>query len=848
MRVIYNPNEFLKKFKLDQRQLYFNRIFEFIMDLKHEKEITRNLIDKYKIKKITNTEEIYKYYLDNKGMRLLFKYEPRDNQIFKTDSGIILLAVTNHDDQGKVGRYYDKKTLNFDKFIESDAYDEELSLISSQEFEEYLGHNYMKTLPFNFERFEEFYEKVVDDDAKAIYKLSEDQLVSLNSEGPLFLLGCAGSGKTLVEISKSLANANSKLKQAYFTFTPLLRDTAQNIYDKYKNCDGIVGTTEFFSLEEFFLKELKISPNQYFQFERFKNWFKKEGFLSKYKWTRKIDVVDLWSEIRGLVKGYIGNDFFRFKTLILNSKVIHEKGFDELIEKKILICEPDMANTFFINDSEKLNDRLPKLPKLSDHIRKIEFKEYQLLDEKSYVNHMNEKYTQYDKETRHEIYKFVEKHYQKHLNENKLYDDNDLARLLINKIDLNKGKKYDYLFVDELQDLSELQVFALAKLVHNPKNILMSGDVAQTINPTFFKRGRIGLIFKNRFNVSYKKYELSENFRNSEQIVELVSKIIDIRIQKLGNDKDDIREKSTNLDRDDGLPFYLKTNRNHIETIMTTWLHIPKVAIIVSNEESKSHLRDVYNLRKTEETNIYTVQEIKGQEFDKILTFNIISDFADEWKTIMNAEIDKKGDLVYKYRYYFNLLYVAITRGRKNLFFFEEKQDLEIIKEIIDYFDIVDKNYEQILNLEGYDTDENKLNQALEHFKNEDYERAKTFYLQLNDRKNAQICTAYSFIKKGEFKKGIIGLYINKNHWEKAFEYATTKDTLLLKVLLAVKLKNLNLDEIINVLGNNKIKDLLVEYKGLKFYNVIYLDSIRLINILGNYRNTMKLKEIKYNA
>ena len=117
MRVIYNPNEFLKKFKLDQRQLYFNRIFNFILDLKHEKEITRNLIDKYKIKKIMGTEEIYKYYLDNKGMRLLFRYEFRDNQIFKSDSGIILLAVTNHDDQGKIGRSYDKKTLNFDKFI-----------------------------------------------------------------------------------------------------------------------------------------------------------------------------------------------------------------------------------------------------------------------------------------------------------------------------------------------------------------------------------------------------------------------------------------------------------------------------------------------------------------------------------------------------------------------------------------------------------------------------------------------------------------------------------------------------------------------------------------------------------
>jgi hypothetical protein len=590
LRVLYNPSEFLRKFKPDESQRHFEKVFCFIRDLKHQNEITRNLIDKYKIKKIKGTNEIYKYYLDNQGMRLLFKYEPKDNQIFKNDSGVILLAVTNHDNQGKVGRSFDRKILDLNKYVENDDFDEELSNIHENDLEKYLGHSYMKTLNFNFDRFEDFMNSMLDEDTKAIYKLSESQLISLNSEGPLFLLGCAGSGKTLVEISKSLANANTKIKQVYFTYTHLLRDAAQNIYDKYKECDGIVGKTDFYSLEEYLLKELKINPSQYFQFERFKNWFIKEGFLSKYKWTRKVDVVDLWSEIRGLVKGYIGNDFFRFKTLVLNSKIINENGFKELLDNNILIQDSITASTYVILDSKRLNDRLPYLPKLKNYIKKVEFKEYKFLDKKSYVYHMNEKYTQYDKETRQEIYKFVEKHYQKYLDDNKLYDDNDLARMLINKIDSNKVKKYDYLFVDELQDLSELQVFALAKLASDPRNILMSGDVAQTINPTFFKRGRIGLIFKNRFNVSYKKYELSENFRNSQQIVELVSKLVDLRIKKLGNDKDDIRETSTNLEREDGLPFFLDTNRTHIETIMTTWLHIPKVAIIVSNEESKQYL------------------------------------------------------------------------------------------------------------------------------------------------------------------------------------------------------------------------------------------------------------------
>jgi len=825
---------------------HYKKLYNFINDVAYEKSITNHLINRYKIKKIKGTNDIYKFYLNNEGLRLLFKYEQFDNQIFKKDSAIVLLDTSKHDQQGTLGKLHDKKNINLKDFITTDFPDEIEFNITSNEIDEYLGHNFMKTYHFDTFNFEKFLTDITEEETKAIYKLSLKQLKALNTEGPLFLLGCAGSGKTLVEISKSLANANDTLTQAYFTYTPMLKEVASTIYTKYENCHGISGLTYFYTLEEYFLNQLGLNKAQYFQFERFKHWFNKEGFIYKYKWTKKIDVFDLWSEIRGLVKGYIGNDFFRFRTLTLTKELVNEKGFEKLIELNAMCLENTGTYTYFINNTEALYKDLKFYPKLEAYIKEIEFKDYKFLDERSYVKTMNEKYTQYDQETRQEIFNFVKQNYQPYLDENELYDDNDLARLLINRIDRNENRKFDYVFVDELQDLSELQVFALTKLAKDPHNILMSGDVAQTINPTFFKRGRIGLIFKNRFNIKYAKAELTENFRNSKQIIDLVSQLVDIRIEKLGNDSDDIRETSTSLEHEDGLPFFLKADQETIENIISTWLHIPRVAIIVASEETKKYLQKTYKLDFSyKETNIYTVQEIKGQEFDKIITFNIISEFKDEWETIMDGKIDKKGDLVYKYRYYFNLLYVAITRGRKNLFFFEKHKNLDIVERILEYFDVVDKNLEQILDLAGYDTDENKLKQAREHFNNGDYDRAKTFYLQLNDRKNAQICAAYNQIKKGEFKRGVIGLYIHKEQLEKAYELATTKDTLHLKLLIGFRTGILSIEDIDRMLGKHMIKDLLKEYKELPYYNRIFNDSLKMINILGKYRSIKMISKIK---
>lgn len=851
MRLIYNPDLLFKGIPKERQNIYYNRIFELAKEIKYDKGLTPRVINYFKIKKMTSTDHIFKFYLANDGTRCLAMYEKTDNQIFTQEPGLILLKAVSHDNQGDEGRKFDRELQSLDDFIEFDT-DEDIEKnnnhnVSQDAINKYLGHHFMKTVIFDSNMdINSFLSQIVDGDNKVIYKLSEKQAETLNSEGPTFLLGCAGSGKTLVEIAQALKNAQSDISQAYFTFTPMLKDVAEDIYKKYDSIEGLKGKTYFYCLKDYLLDVTGIEERNFFSFERFKKWYTSKKFVTRYNYLKNVNLVDLWTEIRGLIKGYVGNDYFRVSTIVLNDDIIKSDDFSYLLTDNILTKVDNSNHKFYITNSSKLNSDLEFFPQIKEIISELEFKNA-MIDKNTYVNKIKDSYSQYTKEQRSDIYDFVESVYQPYLKsgEDVLYDDNDLVNILINKINNNEIEKLDYVLVDELQDLSELQILAITMLTNDPNNVLMSGDVSQTINPTFFKRGRIGLIFRNRFDLKYEKLELDENFRNSEQIINVVRSLFDVRVSKLGNNKDDIVEKSLELEKKDGLPFFVDCDKKNIFSLMTTWLHIPKVAIVVASEETKEFLHNKLKIEKSiKQTNIYTVQEIKGQEFDKIIVYNILSEFKDEWKEIMSGSIDKKSDIVTKYRFYFNIFYVAITRAKHNLFLYENERNLDILKELLPHFEELTENLPQLMNLKEYDTDENRLKQAIIHFDNHDYERARTFYLQLNDKKQAYICLGYNYLHNGEYKEGIDILYAFKDHRRTAYKYTNESELLLFRVLLGLKTKTLNLQQVDKLIKNKKLSKLLNNYKDTINKDLYYKDTMIVINQLGKYRCMKKLKKM----
>ena len=275
--------------------------------------------------------------------------------------------------------------------------------------------------------------KIVD----IFINLVKKQYQALESNGPILLLGCAGSGKTLVEISKTLRNAHHSINQAYFTFTPSLKDMAQGIFNKYSQSPLIKGQTKFYSINEFCLQRLSLNNTNYFGYLRFRQWIKEAKIKEKYRWIKEVGTINLWIEIRGLIKGFMGNDYFRNLEISNGDTIFSSEQKKELLSKNIIEEHKHYKTTYHILESKKLFDYIQQFPILKNHIFHHDFDE-PLIDKYTYMN-LKDEYSRFGKDKREQIYAFVSNVYQKYLDEQGLYDDNDLAR-----------KKYPaYLSIDQ---------------------------------------------------------------------------------------------------------------------------------------------------------------------------------------------------------------------------------------------------------------------------------------------------------------------------------------------------------------------------------------------------------------
>jgi len=132
----------------------------------------------------------------------------------------------------------------------------------------------------------------------------------------------------------------------------------------------------------------------------------------------------------------------------------------------------------------------------------------ELISQEDYLV-LNKKYTVYSEEVRREIYK-IALIYQKWLTERGYLDENDLAR----KVILSSKEIFDCIICDEVQDLTEIEIYMLKTLVKNGENLFLSGDIHQIINPTYFNFSRVKSLF---YKGKYTEKQLEKNYRSQKK-------------------------------------------------------------------------------------------------------------------------------------------------------------------------------------------------------------------------------------------------------------------------------------------------------------------------------------------
>ena len=670
------------------------------------------------IKNNRNGLRIFKLRI-NKGDRILFTFDT-DRVRSEYRQAILFLDYCHHDDQAMRGRMIGVSNQQVEEYLTSEE--------SIDEFidQQYINFDYdpnrVITRVINVETMGQLLDERED---KAVYYLNDEQFECLApTDAPTFIFGSAGSGKTTINIHKAFILAMQPIKIAYFTYSSYLVEDAKKLFQKILEespeyrADELLKRVHFYHLNDYISQEVSIYRTV--SYEQFRTWvIERQPLLLK---QLGIGIYDIWKEIRGIIKGMIPKEWIDYRVNMNEWSLASD--LVEVIVKKGL---GHVDGEYLVLHAEKLYEAKTRF--LDQYELKAVLLMHQILDQ-YLLNHalipkeiylkLDEQYCLYSSSQRELLYELTLR-YQMFLSAEGKVDENDMARQFLNRLMNQNVPLFDFVIADEIQDLTEIQIYCLIRLARNRNNLLFSGDINQTIRPTYFHTGRIESILKtSNTHLGFIKHQLVKNYRSTKEVVDLANQVVNLRIQRLGlNKKNDYHEIPI---RGEQHPIYYFDAKHPLEMVklIETGLNRHYVAIVVPDEEEKKNFERLTQQKGA----VFTVEEIKGIEKEYIICYNVMTKYKTAWETIINQDVMYQN----QYRYYFNLLYVALTRARHHLCFIEEDMPPSLYEQFESEFLSFDTFDETELKLNQLSTDNQFYKEAQLYERRELYEQAITEY------------------------------------------------------------------------------------------------------------------------
>ncbi|MDD3952294.1 MAG: hypothetical protein PHY82_00090 [Lentisphaeria bacterium] len=265
-----------------------------------------------------------------------------------------------------------------------------------------------------------------------------------------------------------------------------------------------------------------------------------------------------------------------------------------------------------------------------------------------------------------------------YLQKNGLYTDTLLCHQYLKLVQ----PKYDYLIVDEVQDLTNVQLFFALKCLKNPFSFLLCGDSNQIVHPNFFNWSAVKSLFYREkvADASAEIKILHANYRNSQSVTETANQILRLKVARFGSvDKesnflvDCVSEKAGEVQ--------LRPDEKNVrKDLNEKTAHSVHYAVIVLREADKAIARQVFKTPL-----IFSVREAKGLEYRNIIIFNLVSSSRREFDEVCEGVdgSELQGELKYSrnrdktdksleiFKFFINSMYVAVTRAIENLYWIE---------------------------------------------------------------------------------------------------------------------------------------------------------------------------------
>ncbi len=284
----------------------------------------------------------------------------------------------------------------------------------------------------------------------------------------------------------------------------------------------------------------------------------------------------------------------------------------------------------------------------------------------------------FSRDERERVYDLFQK-YLAYMEEQGCYDANILSHQYLGRVE----PCYDFVVVDEVQDLTNIQLQLILKSLRHSDDFILCGDSNQIVHPNFFSWSKIKTFFHNRKGATPPAELiriLNNNYRNSPQVTEVANRVLKIKHARFGSiDKESNYLVESNA-HNQGEVTLLADDERMIRELDGKTRHSTRYAVIVMHAEHKPAARVSFGTPL-----VFSIQEAKGLEYENIILYNLTSNDEQRFREItrgVNAA-DLQGGLSYGrakdksdksleiYKFHINALYVAITRAVCNLYLIE---------------------------------------------------------------------------------------------------------------------------------------------------------------------------------
>jgi tetratricopeptide (TPR) repeat protein len=467
---------------------------------------------------------------------------------------------------------------------------------------------------FRFPNLKEFN---LDEELPEILKLHSEQEKILEEQNQFFLLeGVAGTGKTTILLYRFVGNVKAMLEQNKFKPEKFLFITHN---ERLKN-QIVKSLRYFFDKDE--LKEVSKSVMSVHEAismrigkSDYSSYFIESKRLTRKKFKKilagnSIDTDLFWEEYRGILRGY---------NLHGTRRILEEKVYLEELGRRRGKVDLSQREKFYAI-SRDLEKNLSRDDEIDPN--------------------------------------------------NGGWDDLDLCKALQKKIHAGEvEKKLDFLYIDEVQDLTTAELDIFLQLL-NPNGVqwfAAAGDLSQSVQPSAFTweslRDLITRIIGTHVS---EEYRLDENYRSTPHLVSAANRILDISKEYSGQNKAHLQRPIKGENEGEPMFIFEKSENELLELLEKNELPNSDCLLLTRDEKTKRDLKKRMNEKQA--SFIETIAKYKGLEDRDVLLWDPCAGSENILDLLHHS---KRGEQtrtkisnITSGRLELNFLFVALTRAR----------------------------------------------------------------------------------------------------------------------------------------------------------------------------------------